>query len=50
MFLKYTNRLRYLVLAIFSHLIAPPPLLRNHVTWLLTHQSLSACKDGGYRE
>ena len=25
MFLKYTNRLRYLVLAIFSHLIAPLP-------------------------
>ena len=24
--------------------------VRNHVTLLLSHQSLSACKDGGYRE
>ena len=24
--------------------------LRNHVTSLLSHQSLSACKDGGHRE
>ena len=24
--------------------------LRNHMTWLLSHQSLSACKDGGYRK
>ena len=24
--------------------------LRNHVTSLLSHHSLSACKDGGYRE
>ena len=25
-------------------------LLANHVTSLLSHQSLNACKDGGYRE
>ena len=25
-------------------------LLRNHVTLLFSHQSLSTCKDGGYRE
>ena len=30
-----------------SSLVCP---LRNHVTWLLSHQSLSACKDGGYRK
>ena len=24
--------------------------LRNHVTLLLSHESLSACEDGGYRE
>ena len=27
--------------------LSPP---RNHVTWLLSHQSLSACKEGGYCE
>ena len=37
---------RFLPLAIFS-LVCP---LRNHVTSHLSHQSLSTCKDDGYRE
>ena len=38
---------QFLLLAIFFSLVSP---LRNHVTLLLSHQSLSAFKDGGYRE
>ena len=42
----YVLRPRFLVLETLSLVC----LLGNHVTLLLSHQSLSACKDGGYRE